>query len=234
MLGVFPCRHAVDMNLLKGWMIAVPLGALAATVVAAYVSSAGLRLFFAVMGLVLAARMLFLSNRMHLGTELPGQPWRFLTGSAIGLFSGLMGVGGGVFNNTFMTLFGRPIHQAVATSSGVGVLISIPAFLGFIYAGWGAAGLPPFSTGYVNWIAFAVIFPIAMLVTPYGAHLAHPDAERNFAGHLDLALFHRVWRSYRFAHHRNRWGQLWRLHRAGIDHAFAFDSCIRVGIMLSR
>ena len=128
-------RGAVDVDLLKGWIIAVPLGALAATVVAAYVSSAGLRLFFAIMGLVLAGRMLFLSNRLHLGTELPGQPWRFLTGSAIGLFSGLMGVGGGVFNNTFMTLYGRPIHQAVATSSGVGVLISIPAFVGFIYAG---------------------------------------------------------------------------------------------------
>lgn len=166
-------RGAIDKDLLKGWIVAVPAGALLATVVAAYVSSEGLRLFFAVMGLVLAARMLFLSNRFHLGAELPGQPWRFITGTAIGLFSGLMGVGGGVFNNTFMTLFGRPIHQAVATSSGVGVLISIPAFIGFIYAGWGEPGLPPFSTGFVNWIAFAVIFPIAMLVTPYGAQLAH-------------------------------------------------------------
>ena len=26
-------------------------------------------------------------------------------------------------NNTFMTLYGRPIHQAVATSAGTGVLI---------------------------------------------------------------------------------------------------------------
>lgn len=51
------------------------------------------------------------------------------------------------------------------------MLISIPAFFGFTYAGWGEAGLPPFSTGFVNWIAFAVIFPIAMLVTPYGAQL---------------------------------------------------------------
>lgn len=180
-------RGAVDRDLLKGWVIAVPLGALLATVVAAYVSSAGLRLFFACMGLVLAARMLFLSNRFHLGTELPGQPFRFLVGTAIGLFSGLMGVGGGVFNNTFMTLYGRPIHQAVATSSGVGVLISIPAFLGFIYAGWGEAGLPPFSTGFVNWIAFAVIFPIAMLVTPYGAQLAHSLNKRQLE--LGFAVF---------------------------------------------
>jgi hypothetical protein len=44
----------------------------------------------------------------------------------------------------------------VATSSGVGVLNSTPAFFGFIYAGWGEAGLPPLSTGYVNGHAFAV------------------------------------------------------------------------------
>ncbi|KPF43705.1 sulfite exporter TauE/SafE family protein [Rhizobium sp. G187] len=171
-------RGAVDMDLLKGWLIAVPLGAVLATVVAAYVSSEGLRLIFAVMALLLAARMLFLTNRFHLGTDLPGQPARFITGSVIGLFSGLMGIGGGVFNNTFMTLYGRPIHQAVATSSGVGVLISIPALVGFVIAGWGEGGLPAFSTGYVNWIAFALIIPIAMVVTPYGAKLAHALSKR--------------------------------------------------------
>ena len=157
----------------------MPLGALLATVVAAFVSSEGLRLFFAVMGLVLAARMLFLSNRMHLGTDLPGQPWRFLTGSAIGLFSGLMGVGGGVFNNTFMTLYGRPIHQAVATSSGVGVLISIPGALGFIYAGWPKLDvLPPLSLGYVSLIGFILFIPTSIWTAPIGARLAHRLSKR--------------------------------------------------------
>lgn len=98
-----------------------------------------------------------------------------------------MGIGGGVLNNTFMTLFGRPIHQAVATSSGVGVLISIPALAGYVWAGWGDAGLPPFSTGFVNWIAFALIIPTAMLVTPYGARLAHALSKRQLE--IGFALF---------------------------------------------
>jgi hypothetical protein len=34
-------------------------------------------------------------------------------------------------------------------------------------------GLPPFSTGFVKWVAFAVIFPIAMQVTPCSAQPAH-------------------------------------------------------------
>jgi len=64
-------RGAVDTQLLKGWIVAVPLGAVVATVVAAYASSEMLRLIFAVIGLVFAARMAFLSNRFHLGTNCP-------------------------------------------------------------------------------------------------------------------------------------------------------------------
>lgn len=180
-------RGAVDERLLRGWIVAVPLGAILATVVAAYASSEMLRLIFAVIGLVLAARMIFLSNRLHLGNDLPGQPARFVVGTAIGLISGLMGIGGGVLNNTFMTLYRRPILQAVATSSGVGVLISIPGMIGYVLAGWGEQGLPPFSTGFVNWIAFALIIPIAMVVTPYGAMLAHSMSKRQLE--IGFAVF---------------------------------------------
>ena len=62
-----------------------------------------------------------------------------LYGFAVGLLSTLMGVGGGLFSNLLMTFYGRPIHQAVATSSALAVLISIPGALGYVYAGWPAA-----------------------------------------------------------------------------------------------
>ena len=84
-----------------------------------------------------------------------------------------MGIGGGNLNNVFMTAFGRPIHQAVATSAGLGVLIAIPGALGYIYAGWGDPLLPDFSLGYVNLLAFATITPVALLAAPLGVRLAH-------------------------------------------------------------
>ena len=180
-------KGAVDHDLLRRWMVAVPLGAIAAAVVASHASSEALRGIFAAMALILALRMLFLSNRFHLGKDLPGEPGRSLTGFVIGLLSGLMGVGGGVFNNTFMTIYGRPIHQAVATSAGVGVLISIPALFGYIWAGWGNAGLPLLSTGYVNWVAVALIIPITLTIAPYGARLAHAMSKRQLE--VGFALF---------------------------------------------
>ena len=81
-------------------------------------------------------------------------------GFCVGILATLMGVGGGLFSNLLMTFYGRPIHQAVATSSALAVLISIPGALGYVYAGWPAAArFPdvaalqmPFTFGYVSLI----------------------------------------------------------------------------------
>ena len=172
-------RHgAVDTKLLKGWIVPVPLGVVAASLVAAYVSGDTLRLIFAVIATAVGIRLLFALDRYRLGADLPGEPWRAMVGAAIGFVSALMGVGGGVVNNTFMTLFGRPIHQAVATSAGVGVLIAIPGAIGYAIAGWGTAGLPPFSLGYVNLLGVALVIPVTMVLAPIGARLAHRTPKR--------------------------------------------------------
>nr|WP_284706780.1 sulfite exporter TauE/SafE family protein [Neorhizobium tomejilense] len=171
-------RGAVDTDLLKGWIVAVPLGTLVATVIAAKATSAELQLIFAVIALVLAFRMIFNRASWKLGDDLPGNPVKFLVGTGIGILSGLMGIGGGILNNTFMTLYGRSIHQGVATSSGVGVLISLPGLAGYLWGGWGRPGLPPFSTGYINWLAVALLIPITLYMAPIGARLAHVMSKR--------------------------------------------------------
>lgn len=166
-------RGAVDMQLLRGWVVPVPLGVILASVVAAVVSGGALRAIFAVIALIVAIRLLANRETWRLGDDLPNNPARALIGVVIGFLSGLMGIGGGVLNNTFMTLFGRPMHQAVATSSGVGVLISIPGIIGYMWAGWGDAGLPPLSTGFVNIPAMLFIIPTSVLAAPFGVRLAH-------------------------------------------------------------
>ncbi|WP_105429953.1 sulfite exporter TauE/SafE family protein [Neorhizobium sp. T6_25] len=171
-------RGAVDTDLLKGWIVAVPLGTLVATVIAAKATSAELQLIFAVIALVLAFRMIFNRASWKLGDDLPGNPVKFLVGTGIGILSGLMGIGGGILNNTFMTLYGRSIHQGVATSSGVGVLISLPGLAGYVWGGWGRPGLPPFSSGYINWLAVALLIPVTLYMAPIGARLAHVMSRR--------------------------------------------------------
>ncbi len=177
-------RGAVDMALLKSHLVPVPLGVVLATLTAAYISSEGLRAIFAVLTAIVGLRLLFNREHWRLGGDIPLNPWRAAAGVLLGYFSTLMGIGGGVLNNTFMTLYRRPMHQAVATSSGVGVLIAIPGTLGYIWAGWGDPELPIASTGFVNWIAVALVIPIALVVTPYGVRLAHWLKKR----HLEIGF----------------------------------------------
>src|SRR5690606_4188709 len=85
----------------------------------------------------------------------------------------LMGIGGATISVPYMTLCRVPIHHAIATASALGLLISIPAALGFVLIGWNVEGLPPFSAGYVNLLAFAVIVPACVVMAPVGARIAH-------------------------------------------------------------
>lgn len=166
-------RGAVAMDILRSFVFAVPLGVLFGTFVIASVSSASLRVLFALIAVAVGLKLILHRDSWQLGSDVPTGAIRSVAGVVTGFLSMLMGIGGGVLNNTFMTLYGRPIHQAVATSAGVGVLISVPGLVGAVWAGWGVAGLPAFSTGYVNWIAFAVVIPLTMLMAPIGASFAH-------------------------------------------------------------
>lgn len=172
-------RGAVDMELLRSFVISVPFGVVCASLVTAYISGAGLRGIFACVALVIALRLLLARENWKLGNDIPTGWIRNVTGWIIGFFSTFMGIGGGVMNNTFMTLFGRPMHQAVATSAGTGVLISIPGVIGYIWAGWGATGLPPFSIGFVNLLTFAMMIPITLYMAPLGVKVAHLLSKRH-------------------------------------------------------
>ncbi|PHP64940.1 hypothetical protein CSC94_21650 [Zhengella mangrovi] len=171
-------RNAVDMALLKSFLVPIPAGVVLASLVAAGISSAGLRAIFACIAILVGLRLILNRENWRLGSQIPGNPVRAIIGLILGFLSTLMGIGGGVLNNTFMTVFGRPMHQAVATSSGVGVLISVPGMLGYIWAGWGDPNLPVGSTGFVNWIAVAMIIPVTMLAAPLGVRVAHAVSKR--------------------------------------------------------
>lgn len=78
-----------------------------------------------------------------------------------------------------------PIHAAVATSAGIGVIIPIPGVIGYAVAGWPhLAELPPLSIGYVSVIGFLCLAPVATLVAPFGARLAHRLSRR----HLEISF----------------------------------------------
>lgn len=166
-------KGAVDWDLLKSWAAPILVGVAIGTFIAAYVSGEALTGVFATIALLVAANLAFGKESWRLGTELPGKPAQYTVAGIIGALSALMGIGGGTFAVSFMTLYGRNPREAVATSSGLGVLIAIPAVVGFVWAGWSDPLLPPFSLGYVNLVGMALIAPLSVLAAPWGAAIAH-------------------------------------------------------------
>ena len=172
-------KGMVDMSILKIWAVPVVLGVIAGSYIARFAPADLFKIIFVIVAIFSALRLLFASDRWQLGTEMPGKVLMTIYGGVIGVLSALMGIGGGQLSSLFMTFYGRPIHQAVATSSGLGVLISIPGALGFIYAGWPKLDvLPPLSLGYVSLIGFILFIPTSIWTAPIGARLAHRLSKR--------------------------------------------------------
>lgn len=148
----------------------VAIGSAAASFAPAYVFKTA----FLVFATFIAMRMLFGGERWKLGDELPGRGMLAVYGFITGLVSSLVGVSGGAISNAVLTLYGRPMHQAVGTSAGVGVPITIAGTLGYVLAGWRYMGeLPPLSVGFVSLIGLVLMAPVSSYTTTYGVRLAH-------------------------------------------------------------
>jgi uncharacterized protein len=185
-------RGAVDTEILKAWWLPVLIGVIAGSVTARYAPERLFKIVFVVVAWSAAARLLLARASWKFGDDLPRGPLMKVYGFIVGILSTLMGIGGGLFSNLLMTFYGRPIHQAVATSSALAVLISIPGALGYVYAGWPAAArFPevaalqlPFALGYVSLIGAVLVMPTSLLTAPLGVRAAHAMSKRT----LELAF----------------------------------------------
>ncbi|WP_454722657.1 MULTISPECIES: sulfite exporter TauE/SafE family protein [Cupriavidus] len=105
--------------------------------------------------------------------QLPGTPGMLGAGGVIGFLSSLVGAGGGFVSVPFMAWCNVPIHNAVATSAALGFPIAVASVIGYVWSGFGAAGLPTGSLGYIYLPALAVIALASVLTAPLGARTAH-------------------------------------------------------------
>ena len=172
-------------NVIRLWTLPAVIGVALGALIAAFAPAAVFKLAFVVIALFIATKFLLAGDRWNLGTELPGPLPMTAYGFGIGLAGSLMGVSGGSLSNIVLTLYGKPIHNAVATSSGLGVPITIVGTIGYALAGIPHQSLlPPLSIGFVSLIGVGIMAPVSSYMAPYGARLAHRLSRRR----LEIAL----------------------------------------------
>ena len=167
-------KGAVIPEVVRIWALPAIIGVALGAVIAHYAPAQLFKIVFVVFALLIALRMLFGTDRWILGSDLPGCPWLTFYGFLTGLISALVGVSGGSVSNAVLTFYGRSMQQAVATSAGVGVPITIAGTIGYMLAGWPyMAQTPPLSIGFVSLIGFALMAPVSSFTASYGVRLAH-------------------------------------------------------------
>jgi uncharacterized membrane protein YfcA len=166
-------RGSADVAALRTLAPSAGAGVILGLIVAHFAGSNVMKVVWVVSAVAIALWQFFGDKSWRLGDEMPGAAVQIPVGVLVGLLATLMGVGGAAYLVPFMTLYGRPMHQAVGTSAGISSVIAIPAMLGYMWAGLGVDGLPPGSIGYVSLLSAALMIPSSVLAAPWGVRMAH-------------------------------------------------------------
>lgn len=172
-------KGSIDLALFRAWAPLIAGGALLGGWLAASVNAGILSGVFGCVALVVVINML--NPRPFTLADHPPERLaaRAAVATPIGAFSAMMGIGGGTLSVPVLSLFSFPVHRAVGTAALFGLVIAVPGVLGYAFAGQNIAGLLPFSLGYINLPAAAVISLATFMAAPLGVQLAHRlDAKR--------------------------------------------------------
>lgn len=161
----------VDFDLLKAWAVFILIGVLAGSYLVTQVNPTFLTLLFGIIATLSALNML-IGKKDALFQGLPGRGGQSVMATCIGLFSSMVGIGGGTLTVPTLTFCNYPAHKAVGTAAAVGLIISLPAAITLLFAGATPTDAPFATYGYVNLLGFACIVPLTVLFAPIGATIA--------------------------------------------------------------
>ena len=154
--------------------IAAAMGAFLGAFIASHLPGRVLTVAFGVAVILGALRMLT-AKPPQISEEPSDSLAAFiLWGIPLGIVSGIIGIGGGVLMVPIMVFFLKfKMHQAVGTSTALMIFTAIGGSVSFLINGLGVQGLPPYSTGYLNWLQWILLAGCSIPLAIVGAKTAH-------------------------------------------------------------
>lgn len=137
------------------------------------VSSHFLKNLFGIFCLFSAGNMIFGKKSIETQVKFPAKfimmSWGLLTGA----LSTMLGIAGGVFTGMFLHYCKMNMRDIIGTTSVICLSLALCGSIGLLFVGWHQANLPRYSTGYIYWPAWLLISLPSLIITPFGAKLAH-------------------------------------------------------------
>jgi uncharacterized membrane protein YfcA len=182
-------RHGgVDWAVARAMAPGIIAGSLVAALVAGFVPTRPLAVFFTGFMFYAAAQML-VELKPKASRELPGAAGLFGAGAAIGAVSSFLAAGGAFLSIPFLAWCNVPLRRAIGTAAANGFPIALAGTVGYVVQGLRAKSLPEWSLGYVYLPALALIVAASVPVAPLGARLAHRLPVKRFRVVFALVLF---------------------------------------------
>ena len=180
-------RGSIDTRLLRLWAPSILVGVVIGSLVGGLVDGRVLIVAFATVAALVAADMILRRPRDGAAQRDFSRPVWAIFGVVAGAISAMMGIGGGTVCVPLLNFLGYDIRRAVGTSAAIGFVIGVPGTITYALTGLGQENLPPFSLGYVNLLAAAVLIPLTAGFARVGVRLAHAIPQR--ALRLSFGLF---------------------------------------------
>ncbi|MBV7412956.1 Sulfite exporter TauE/SafE [Aeromonas encheleia] len=171
-LRVHKQAGAVDWLIIRRLAVGMLVGAWLGGMTANLLSASTLNVIIGCFAWTMAVQM-GLNLRPKAERHLPGPVGTGIAGTVIGWMSALFGIGGGSLTVPYLSWNSVPMRNAVAASAACSIPIALAGSLSYLYAGWGHAGLPEWSLGFIYLPALLGIILTSTLFARIGARLAH-------------------------------------------------------------
>lgn len=167
------------------WRVAFIMGGtglafgFAGAMLSTHIPGSVLKIIFGVIAIASCIRMFF-TTREQEAAEPEKRPWIWaLWGVPVGLFSGMLGVGGGVLLMPILVIALKfKIREAIGNSLAVMIFSSIGGIIGYIISGIGAVNTLSYSVGYINFTSWILLAVPAAIMAQVGAAVAHRVSRR--------------------------------------------------------
>ncbi len=162
------------------WNAAIPMGfagfagAFLGGYIATLIPGAYLKTLFGVVILLSSIRMLTAKPLSVDAKPVDDVITFLLWGIPLGILSGIIGIGGGVLLIPVMVLILHfKMHTAVGTSTALMIFTALGGTIAYIINGWGVAGLPTYSVGYINLLQWTLLAIPSIAMAQVGVRVAH-------------------------------------------------------------
>lgn len=189
-------QEGLDFSIYRKLVGGCSIGVIAGVCLADQLPTDVLRMGFGIFLLFVATRSLIIF-RVNPSRKMPGPVGSNLMGIAVGMSSGLLGVGGGVVMMPFLTYCNIDMRRAIGVSTLLSLTLAATGAFTSILTGHQEPNLPGWHTGYINWPAVIGIAASSIVFAPMGVFLSHKlpvhTLKRLFGLIILLTGIHMLW-----------------------------------------